>query len=223
MIRSRRAPGFRRPRVKGATWWRDRWGRRSGRCGRRAPRRLGRAGRRGRARGRPPAPAPPRRDRARHPIGRIRWPRLRPSSRGPGTTGGRPTCSTAWSTPSCAPRARNGPTRSRRSPAPCGCATSARGPTTTTTTSPGSASRCSAPGPWRGARPARRWARSRCSCATGGARTAAAGSGGGAATTSRTPPPTARRRSCSPAGATSGWRRRSPTGCTTPCWTRRPA
>jgi hypothetical protein len=71
--------------------------------------------------------------------------------------------------------------------------------------------------------PGRRSARSPCSCATGGARTAAAGSGGGAGTTSRTPPPTARPRSCWPAAATSGWRRPSSTGCTTRCSTRRRA
>ena len=81
-------------------------------------------------------------------IGRVRWPRPLPPARGRGTTGGRPTCWTAWSTPTVERPSRGGRSRSPRWPAPCGCATSGPGPTTTTTTSPGSAWPCSAPGHW---------------------------------------------------------------------------
>ena len=141
-------------------------------------------------------------------IGRIRWPRRVPGvALSRGTSGGRRTCWTAWSTPSCARRTRAGPdtvgmlTRGdpaaqrrllgepllrRHRLARAGRAAGRR--TLTRRSGPSALRRDHRPG----------WTRA-------GPRTAVAASGGGATTTSRTPRPTARRRSCWPGPASSGF------------------
>ena len=112
-----------------------------------------------------------------------------------GTTGGRPICSIAWSTPSCAPPTSIVAGRSLVSPGVSGCATVGDGTTPTTTTWPGWDWLCSGR-PWW---PILRWP-NRPACWPPGSPTPGrpnrGASRGAGATNIATRRPTARRRFC---------------------------
>ena len=95
---------------------------------------------------------------AGHPA-RRRRPGRRPRRTGgsaPGTTGGRRTCWTAWSTRSCATRSPTARDDHAADPGHIACATTAPGPTTTTTTWPGWRWRWSGRAGWPGVEKPRR-------------------------------------------------------------------
>ncbi len=139
----------------------------------------------------------------------------------PGTTGGRHTFWTTWSTPSCGTRPCSAVTPSPDRSAGTDCAISAAGPTTTTTTWRGWRWPSNERGGWLVSHVPQRWRHSPTSSSPPGCPRTAAESPGENKTSSSTHPPTGRLRS-SWSGTCPHWASRCavhcrwPTGSTTP-------